>query len=450
MIVMKFGGTSVQDAEAINRVISIVKSRLKRKPVVVSSATAKTTDTLLQCCRTAADGNYEKASDIIRQIKDRHIKISSDLIKNEAKLEELKVKIKDLLDGLRDIIKGIYLLSELSERSIAKVVSHGELLSTLILSYALNESGVKAEYADARDFMFTNKDFSNAEPLFDLICSKAPERLDKILNSGKIVVTQGFIANTEDGITTTFSRGGSDYSASIIGMAMNAEEVEIWTDVDGILTADPRIVEETKIIDEITFKEAAELAFFGAKVLHPSTIIPAVEKNIPVRVLNSHYPDRKGTLIKKSIKEKDSFIKSITSKKEITVLNIYSPKMLLAHGFLKRIFEVFDKYKTSVDVITTSEVNVSLTLDNDESIEEIIKELSGFSEVNVDRDKSLVCIVGSNLKYIPGVAKKVFQVLGDFNITMISQGASVINISFVVDRDKLNDVIKTLHKEFFG
>jgi len=450
MIVMKFGGTSVQDAEAITRVISIVKSRLKRKPVVVSSATAKTTDTLLACCRTAAEGNYEKASDIIRQIRERHFKIASELIRDEIKIEELKGKIKDLLDGLRDIIKGIYLLSELSERSIAKVASHGELLSTLILSYAFNENGIKTEYIDARDFMFTTKDFSNAEPLFDVICKKAPERMDKILNSGKVAVTQGFIANTEDGITTTFSRGGSDYSASIIGMAMNAEEVEIWTDVDGILTADPRIVDETKIIDEITFREAAELAFFGAKVLHPSTIIPAVEKNIPVRVLNSHYPDRKGTLIKKSIKEKDFLIKSITSKKEITVLNIYSPKMLLAHGFLKKIFEVFDKYRTSVDVITTSEVNVSLTLDNDESIEDIIKELSDFSEVNVDRDKSLVCIVGNNLKYIPGVAKKVFQVLGDFNITMISQGASVINISFVVDRDRLNDVIKTLHKEFFG
>ena len=450
MIVMKFGGTSVQDSDAMTRVISIIKSRLDRKPVVVSSATAKTTDTLLLCCKTAANGNYEKSSDIIRQIRNRHLKIATEMVSNESKLEELETKIKELLDGLRDIIKGIYLLSELSERSIAKVVSHGELLSTLILSYALNEKGIKTEYIDARDFMFTNRDFSNAEPMFDLICRKAPEKLEEILNSGKVVVTQGFIANTQDGITTTFSRGGSDYSASIIGMAMNAEEVEIWTDVDGILTADPKIVEETKIIEEITFKEAAELAFFGAKVLHPSTIIPAVEKNIPVRVLNSHYPDSKGTLIKKNIKEKDSFIKSITSKKDITVLNIYSPKMLLAHGFLKKIFEVFDKYKTSVDVITTSEVNVSLTLDNDENINGIVDELSQFSEVNVEKDKSLVCIVGNNLKYIPGVAKKVFQVLGEYNITMISQGASIINISFVVDKDKLNEVIRTLHKEFFG
>ena len=449
MIVMKFGGTSVQDSEAMARVIDIVKSRLHRKPVVVSSATSKTTDTLLQCCKTAADGSYEKASDIIRNIKERHLKIASELIKNDSKLEELKLKIKDLLDGLRDIIKGVYLLSELSERSIAKVVSHGELLSTTILAYAFNESGINAEYVDARDFMFTNKDFSNAEPLFEIISEKAKEKLNPILESGKVVITQGFIANTEDGITTTFSRGGSDYSASIIGSAMKAEEVEIWTDVDGILSADPKIVGETKIIEEITFKEAAELAFFGAKVLHPSTIVPAVEKNIPVRVLNSHHPERKGTLIKKNVKDKNFFVKSITSKKDITVLNIFSPKMLMAYGFLKRIFEVFDRHKTSVDLITTSEVNVSLTLDNDDNINEILRELSQFSEVNLESDKSLVCIVGSNLKFIPGIAKRVFRALGDYNITMISQGASVINISFVVDKENLNNVIKTLHKEFF-
>lgn len=450
MIVMKFGGTSVQDAEAINRVVNIIKSRIEKKPVVVSSATAKTTDTLLLCCKTASKGDYEKASDIIKQIKDRHLKIAGELITNVSKLEELKTKIKDILDGLRDIIKGIYLLSELSERSIAKVVSHGELLSTIILTYTLNQKSIKAEYIDARSFMFTGKDYSNAEPLFDVISKKAPEYLDPIIKSGKIAITQGFIASTLDGITTTFSRGGSDYSASIIGMAMKAEEVEIWTDVDGILTADPKIVTDTKIINEITFKEAAELAFFGAKVLHPSTIIPAIEKNIPVRVLNSHYPEGKGTLIKNYIEVSEYLIKSITSKKEITVLNIYSPKMLLAHGFLKKIFEVFDKYKTSVDMITTSEVNVSLTLDNDENINEIINELSLFSEVNVEKDKSLVCIVGNNLKYIPGIAKKVFQVLGNYNITMISQGASIVNISFVVDKECLNDVIQTLHKEFFG
>ena len=450
MIVMKFGGTSVQDADAINRVIEIVKSRLKRNPVVVSSATSKTTDTLLLCCKTAAEGNYEKASEIVKSIREKHIKISRGLLPDGESLEELINKIKDIIDDLRDFIKGIYLLSELSDRSIAKIASHGELLSTLILNYAFNNAGIKAELVDARDFIITNNNYANAEPIFDLICEKTPAILKPILKSGKIVITQGFIAKSVEGITTTFSRGGSDYSASIIGMAMNADEVEIWTDVDGILTADPRIVENTKIVREITFKEAAELAYFGAKVLHPSTIVPAIEKNIPVRVLNSKFPEGKGTLIKKSVNESEFMIKSITSKSDIKVLNIYSPKMLLAHGFLKKIFEIFDKYKTSVDLITTSEVNVSLTLDNDDNIEEIINELSGFSEVNIEKDKALVCIVGSNLKYIPGMAKKVFQALGEHNITMISQGASVINISFVVDSENLNSVLKTLHKEFFG
>jgi len=450
MIVMKFGGTSVQDSDAIGNVVNIVKTRLKRKPVIVSSATARTTDTLLQCCRYASEGNYEKASDTIRQIKERHLKIAKELISDEILLEKLNSQIKELIDNLRDIVKGIYLLSELSDRSIAKVVSHGELLSTLILFFALNDKGVKAELVDARDFMFTNMDFTNAEPLIDIITEKVTQRLKPILSSGKVVVTQGFIASTTDGVTTTFSRGGSDYSASIIGMAMNAEEVEIWTDVDGILTADPRIVDNTRIIKEISFREAAELAYFGAKVLHPSTILPAVEKNIPVRVLNSRNPEGKGTLITNNVEESQYLIKSITSKKEIKVINIYSPKMLLAHGFLKKVFEVFDKYKTSVDLITTSEVNVSLTLDNDDNIAEIINELSGFSEVNLEEDKSLVCVVGNNLKYIPGVAKKVFQVLGDFNIAMISQGASLVNISFVVDRENLNLVLQTLHKEFFG
>lgn len=450
MIVMKFGGTSIQDSESINRIIGIIKSRLKKKPVVVLSATAGTTDKLLKCCDSASSGNFQKASDIIRQIKERHLKIAKEIIKDENILEELNSKISELISQLKDIVKGIYLLSELSRRSVSKVSSYGELLSTLIISYAANQNGIKAELVDARDFMFTNCDYSNCEPIFDLICLKTPKRLLPLINSAKTVITQGFIANSTDGITTTFSRGGSDYSASIIGMAMNADEVEIWTDVDGILTADPGIVEGTKIVDEISFREAAELAFFGAKVLHPSTIIPAVEKNIPVRVLNSRNPDGKGTLIINRSEKSTLPIKSITNKKVIKVLNIYSPKMLLAYGFLKKIFEVFEKFKTSVDLITTSEVNVSLTLDNDENIQEIIKELAVFSEVNLEEDKSLVCVVGDNLKYMPGIAKKIFQVLGDYNITMISQGASHVNISFVVERNNLEDVLKTLHKEIFG
>jgi aspartate kinase len=453
MIVMKFGGTSVQDAEAIERLIKIVGTRLSRKPIIVSSATAKTTDTLLECAKHSCEGNSEKAYDLLKGIKDRHIKIAKALIKNENSLAELTEKIKNLIDDLKDVVKGINLISELSPRSIAKVSSFGELLSTLIISYALNEKGISTDLIDARSFMISNNNFVNAEPDYNLITKKAEQVFAPVLTQGKVIVTQGFIASTPEGLTTTFSRGGSDYSASIIGMAMNAEEIEIWTDVDGILTADPRKVQGTKIIKEITFKEAAELAYFGAKVLHPSSILPAVEKNIPVRILNSNSPEKEGTIIKSRAESTDfvlnSGVKSITSKSNITILNIYSPKMLFAYGFLKKVFEVFNKFETSVDLVTTSEVNVSVTLDRTEKIEEVKKELSEFSEVSIEEDKALVCVVGSNLKYIPGVVKKVFSTIGDYNITMISQGASIINISFIIDDKDLNDVLKALHTEFF-
>lgn len=449
MIVMKFGGTSVQNTDSINRVIEIIKSRIKNKPVVVFSATARTTDSLLQCSQFACEGNLEKAQSILRNIKERHLNITKELIKTELLLSKTIGQINELMDELRDIIKGIYLLSELSDRSISKVVSNGEYLSTLIIANALNDRGIKSELADAKNFMFTSGNFIKAEPLIEEIKVKTSQILNPILNSGKVAVTQGFIASDEKGNTTTFSRGGSDYSASLIGMAMNAKEIEIWTDVDGLLSADPKLVENVKVLEEVSFNEAAELAYFGAKVLHPSSIIPAIENNIPVRILNSHKPESKGTLIKSQISENKFLIKSITNKTEISVLNIYSTKMLNAYGYLKKIFEIFDKYKTSVDLITTSEVNVSLTLDNEENLDDIIKELSEFSEVSVEKDKSLVCVVGSNLKYKPGLAKRIFQVLEDYNITMISQGASVINISFVVDRKNLIPVLNALHKEFF-
>lgn len=449
MIVMKFGGTSVKDADAINNAIEIVRTRLDKKPVVVSSATSKTTDSLIQLGKAACLGDDKKVNTILDELRERHLKIVRDLIKDSKLEKELTNKVISIFNELENIVNGIFLLSELSPRSLAKVSSFGEVISTHIISTAMTDKGIANEWVDVKKFMLTNNDYQHAEPMFPEIKEKAPQVLKPIINSGKVAVTQGFIGATNEGITTTFSRGGSDFTASIIGMAMDSEEIEIWTDVDGVLSADPRIVFSPKIINEISFKEAAELAFFGAKVLHPSTIVPAVEKNIPVRILNSKNPSCKGTLIRADVQDKEFAIKSITSKKDIKVINIYSPKMLFAHGFLRRIFEIFDKYKTSVDLITTSEVNVSLTLDAYDRIDDIIKELSEFSEVNMDDDKSLICIVGNNMKYEKGIEKKIFQVLGDYNISMISQGASVINLSFVVQRDEMDSVIKTLHKEFF-
>ena len=270
------------------------------------------------------------------------------------------------------------------------------------------------------------------------------------MKAGKVSVLQGFIGSNDIGETTILGRGGSDYTASLIGLAINADGIEIWTDVDGMLTADPRMIEGTKLIEIISFEEAAELAYFGAKVLHPLTIQPAVEKNIPVWIKNSLFPERQGTKIVRTATEKYNSVRAIASKEKIIVVNIFSTRMLNSYGFLKRIFEIFEKHQTSVDLIATSEVNVSLTLDDDSRLDDIVRDLSEFSIVNVETDKSLICVVGSNIKNSKGIAGRIFNVLSDYNITMISQGASLINISFVLERAVLKPAMQKLHNIFFN
>ena len=450
MIVMKFGGTSVQDTAAFKRTIDIIKTRLERNPVVVLSATAGTTDALESLCRNANDGEREVCDTILADLKQKHHLIAEELVTNEDNLNELKAILDKKFEQMADLVKGIFLLSELSKRSRARILAYGELLSTNILVYTLNDMGLKSILLDSRDFIITDEEPLSGAPQKTIITERVKETVIPALDGETIPVAQGFIAKSMTGNATTLGRGGSDYTASLIGMALDAEEIEIWTDVDGILTADPRKVKGTQIVKEVTFREAAELAFFGAKVLHPSTITPAVDRGIPVRVLNSHNPTNPGTLIKDDIEHGDHDIKSITCKENIKVINIYSPRMLLAHGFLKKIFEIFDKHRTSVDLITTSEVNVSLTLDNEERITEIIKELEEFSEVKVEEDKALVCVIGKDIKNTKGIATKIFESLLDFNITMISQGASLINLSFVVERKDLDNVVQTLHDRFFA
>ncbi len=447
---MKFGGTSVQDTAAFKRTIDIIKTRLERNPVVVLSATAGTTDALESLCRNANDGEREVCDKILADLKAKHYLIAEQLITSEQNLNELKAILDKKFGQMADLVKGIFLLSELSKRSRARILAYGELLSTNILVYTLNDMGLKSMLLDSREFIITDEEPLSGDPQKTIITERVKETVIPALDGETIPVAQGFIAKSMTGNATTLGRGGSDYTASLIGMALDADEIEIWTDVDGILTADPRKVKGTQIVKEVTFREAAELAFFGAKVLHPSTITPAVDRGIPVRVLNSHNPTNPGTLIKDDIEHGDHDIKSITCKENIKVINIYSPRMLLAHGFLKKIFEIFDKHRTSVDLITTSEVNVSLTLDNEERISEIIKELEEFSEVSVEEDKALVCVIGKDIKNTKGIATKIFESLMDYNITMISQGASLINLSFVVERKDLDNVVQTLHDRFFA
>jgi len=456
MIVMKFGGTSVKDAEAIERLVRIVKSKLNQNPVVVSSAISKATDILITAATLASEGNINSAREMINELNQRHIDIAKNILKDSPEYSAVKQIINGYISEINDLLKGVFLLSELSPRTNAKIVSYGELLSTSIIAAAFNFNQINAELFDSRRFIVTDDNYLKGEPQIEEITTRVNSFLKPVIQKGVLPVMQGFIASNSAGITTVLGRGGSDYTASLLGLALEADAIEIWTDVDGMLTADPRKVKGTRIINKISFEEAAELAYFGAKVLHPLTIQPAVEKNIPVWIKNSLAPDVEGTLIIKNPEEvpdstsiSTSGIKSIACKENIIVMNIFSTRMLNSYGFLKRIFEVFEKHKTSVDLITTSEVNVSLTLDNDEFLDAITEDISKFAIVNIEHDKSLICIVGSNIRNIKGIAGKIFSELSEYNITMISQGASLINISFVVNRNILNNALQKLHNAFF-
>jgi aspartate kinase len=328
------------------------------------------------------------------------------------------------------------------------IASVGERLSSLIVSYAFRSAGMRTQHIDARRVIVTDSHFTQAQPQIEEIYARLCETVAPAAEDS-VVVMGGFIGATRDGQTTTLGRGGSDYTASLVGAGVDAEEIQIWTDVDGMLTADPRLIPGGHRVKSISFAEAAEMAYFGAKVLHPSTVLPAIEKNIPVLILNSRRPEVSGTRITSQPTPCRNPVKSISSKRDITVLNIHSTRMLLAHGFLRRIFEIFDRYGTSVDMVSTSEVSVSLTVDNREHIAAIRDELSEFSEVDLEEGQAIVCLVGESIRHTPGIAGRAFQVLCDKNIRMISQGASLLNLGFVVAESDLKDAVAALHGEFF-
>ncbi|MBN1397101.1 MAG: lysine-sensitive aspartokinase 3 [Bacteroidetes bacterium] len=449
MIVMKFGGTSVEDAKSIQTVIKIVQKEQSRRPVVVLSAIAGATNTLLKAARTAQEGNLNEAVKLLNDLLDRHVTVMENLIDNRATVQRLIASFKPHFEELRNLCHGIAILGELTNRSLDAIASMGELLSSQILCEAMCSQGISAKWIDARTFIKTDDQFACAAPLFDEINTKAKEILSPILESKTIVITQGFIGSNSKGITTTLGRGGSDYSASIIGAALDAEEIQIWTDVDGVLTSDPRIAPTAQKLRIISFREAAELAYFGAKVLHPSTIFPAVKKDIPVVVLNSKRPENKGTRIVSRPPKTNIPVKSIACKRGITVVNVQSLRMLMAYGFLESIFSVFNKYETSVDLVSTSEVAVSLTIDNTSKLDKIIEELSTFAEVSVLEKQGIICIVGDQMRSTAGVANQIFHALREINLVMISQGASEINMSIVIDESQIDQAVKNLHKHFF-
>jgi aspartate kinase len=447
MIVMKFGGTSVESAAAIERVAGIVKARVDRKPVVVVSAMGKTTNKLLAIAQNAISGKREDYIAQIHDLRDFHSREARQVVPL-AERAELDRTLDDHFRELTELVKGLAVLGELTPRSIDAISSYGERLSSIVVTKAFKHFGLPSVHLDSRHVIVTDHRHTQAAPLFEETYARLAAVVPPLALEG-VVVMGGFIGATTSGVTTTLGRGGSDFTASIVGAGIDAEEIQIWTDVDGMLTADPTILPGGHRVKTISFAEAAELAYFGAKVLHPATVVPAVEKNIPVLILNSRRPDVPGTRIIADVVHCGNVVKSIACKRKITLVNIHSSRMLMAHGFLRRIFEVFDRFETPVDMVATSEVSVSLTIDNTARLAEIQGELEQFSEVSLESEQAIVCLVGENIRYTPGVAARTFAAMHGVNVRMISQGASLLNLSMVIAEKDLRQAVESLHTEFF-
>jgi aspartate kinase len=450
MIVMKFGGTSVQDAQAISRVADVVSSRRKQKPVVVVSAMAKVTDALVAVGRMAAGGDLPQALKTVRQLRQRHFAVLSGLARGSVE-SRARADLQVLFEALQDVLRGIAALGELSPRTTDYVLSFGEVLSSRIVTAAFETRGLEPVLVDSRKCVVTDAQHTRAVPRFDETNYRLRASLKGPLAAGRVPVMGGFIAATADGTPTTLGRGGSDFSAAIVGAALGARKIEIWTDVDGMMTTDPRLCRDAEPIEVIGFDEAAELAYFGAKVLHPATLIPAIESDIPVYVLNSHNPSAKGTRIQSQAPRSHTMFRAIAAKKGIRIVNVKSPRMLMAYGFLRALFETFEKHSVSADLVSTSEISVSIAVDLSRNLDALVEDLKKLGTVEVESEKAIICLVGENVRGRTGMAAAVFATIaeGEINVHMITQGASEINISFVVEERDVPDAVSRLHRRFF-
>jgi len=407
------------------------------------------TDALLGIAAAAGGGRVEDALARLEQLRERHVTTAAALAPKEA-TGALDAHIAAQFDDLVSLARALSVIREVSSRSLDVVAAAGELLSSRIVAAALNEGGIPAEWVDARRAVITNGDHTRAVPLAAETGAALKSSVLAVIDAGRVPVVGGFVGSTVDGHTTTLGRGGSDYSAAIVGAGIGAREIQIWTDVDGMLTADPRVIASPRLVPQLSFAEAAELAYFGAKVLHPSTILPAVERNIPVRILNSRKADGTGTMITAEPPPGSTPLAALACKRDVTVVDITSSRMLMAYGFLRRVFEVFERYTTAVDVVTTSEVTVSVTVDDRRHLEAIVEALSEFSQVSVDHEMALLCAVGDRLRNEPAIAARAVGVLEEVPLRMISQAASRRNITVILRQADLPHAMNRLHEEFFS
>lgn len=451
MIVMKFGGTSVESAEAIERVSKIVATRIKQSPVVVVSAMAKVTDQLVAMGSTAATGDCTEALASVEALRERHQQTAKALL-GEKRAAALAPKLHAHFVDLENFVRGLAAVRELTPRGSDYLLSFGELLSSLIVADAFAVRGLNAAWVDSRECLVTDTTHTRAIPQLAATRDKSKKKIGPLLAKKRIPVMGGFIAASADGIPTTLGRGGSDYSAAIMGAALDAQKIEIWTDVEGMMTTDPRLCPDARTIKQISFNEAAELAYFGAKVLHPLTLLPAIHQNIPVYVLNSRNLKSTGTEITAQAPPSRDVFRAITAKKGVSIVNVVASRGVGVHGFLRSVFEAMDRHSASVDIVAISEVSMSFTIETKRLAQALISDLEQIADVNVDNDQAVICLVGEDIHGKPGIAASVFNTVADsqVNIRMISQGASEINISFVVKEDDVPRVVRHLHNYFFS
>lgn len=438
MKVMKFGGTSVGKPQRMHEVAKLITQDEERK-IVVLSALSGTTNALVEISNSMASGDRNTAKQQIEALELHYRNFIGELLKDEAALEKAKAVIAEHFEFLTIILRISF-----SEALNKDILAQGELLSTKLFSIYLQQEKIDHVLLPALDFMTID---GYDEPQIGAIKVKLSQLLQKNKDTG-IFITQGYISRNAKGEVDNLKRGGSDYSASLIAAAVNASVCEIWTDIDGMHNNDPRVVKKTIAIEQMSFEEAAELAYFGAKILHPASIWPAQFFNVPVRLLNTMQPDAKGTLIAE--KANSVGVKAIAAKDGITAIKIKSSRMLLAYGFLRKIFEVFEKYRTSIDMITTSEVAVSVTIDSDINLPDIIRELEPFGTVEIDTNQTIVSIVGNEITETPDVMRKLFESLSTIPVRMVSYGGSRHNISLLIPRSDKEQTLQLLNKGLFG
>jgi aspartate kinase len=448
MIVVKFGGTSVGDADAIRRAAGIVRSRIDRAPVVVVSALGGATNALIALAEQAAQGQLIGAIRGVEALRERHLAVAAELLEGSPDEADVAGELAATFDELASLAEALSVLGHLTPRSLDAIAAKGEQLSSTLVVAAFRHCGLPAELVESSSVMITGDQFGKAEPRTERIAEESQRIFRPLLEQGRVPVVGGFVGATDQKIVTTLGRGGSDFSAALFGAALGADAIEIWTDVDGMLSADPRIVDAAQLIERIRFDEASELASFGAKVLHPSTIAPAVRLGIPVWVLNSRRPEGKGTLITFDAPLRP--VTAIAGKEGVTVVRVRSPRMLLAHGFLRNIFEIFDRHRTSVDVVATSEISVSLTIDDARHLDSLVVDLAPLGDVSVERNRGIVALVGAGLTSSAGAMSRALAALGDTRVHMLSLSASGINLTMLVDADRVTPALRALHAEFFG